>query len=133
MSTSITTPKNVVPVGQVTIGGTTYDVKQHPEFVRFFFDLFRRVGGSSALTNADLEALILDASVAPGQPQHTVPRYDDALLAPAYAPVPVSDVLTPPYEPVPAVESPDGRLQALESRVEQMFRAINDLQQGTQP
>ena len=34
------------------------DVIQHPEFVRFFFDLFRRVGGTDALSNEELLELI---------------------------------------------------------------------------
>jgi chromosome segregation ATPase len=54
MTTSITTPKSNVPVGRVTIDGKTFDVDQHPEFVRFFYDLFRRTGGSAALTNIEL-------------------------------------------------------------------------------
>lgn len=54
MSTTITTPKSNVPVGRVTINGQTFDVDQHPEFVRFFYDLFRRAGGSAALTNIEL-------------------------------------------------------------------------------
>jgi hypothetical protein len=48
MTISITTPKANVPVGRVTINGQTFDVAQHPEFVRFFFDLFRRTGGTSS-------------------------------------------------------------------------------------
>jgi hypothetical protein len=58
MTTTITAPKSNIPVGTVTIDGMTYDVPQHPEFVRFFFDLFRRVGDTQALTNTDLQTLI---------------------------------------------------------------------------
>lgn len=58
MTTSITNPKAQIPVGTVTIDGMPYDVAQHPEFVRFFFDLFRRVGSTEALTNNDLQTLI---------------------------------------------------------------------------
>lgn len=58
MSTTLTTPKNNVPVGRVTIQGQTFDVEQHPEFVRFFFDLFRRTGGNTAPTNNDLSTHI---------------------------------------------------------------------------
>lgn len=58
MTTSLTTPKANVPVGRVTINGQTFDVAQHPEFVRFFFDLFRRAGGVTAPTNNDLSTHI---------------------------------------------------------------------------
>lgn len=58
MARTMTAPKNQVPIGRVTIGGVTYDVPQHPEFVRFFFDLFARVGGTNAPSNADLSASI---------------------------------------------------------------------------
>lgn len=58
MTTSITSPKANIPVGTVVVDGVSYDVPQHPEFVRFFFDIFRRVGSTEALTNIDLQTLI---------------------------------------------------------------------------
>lgn len=58
MTTTITSPKAHIPIGRVTVGGVEYDVPQHPEFVRFFFDLFRRAGSTEALTNTDLQTLI---------------------------------------------------------------------------
>lgn len=66
--TKITTPKVPVPIGRVTVNGVTLDVIQHPEFVRFIFDLVRRVGGTEALTNTELEALaqaLIDAGAVP--------------------------------------------------------------------
>lgn len=56
--TKITPPKVPVPIGRVTIGGQSFDVMQHPEFVRFFFDLFKRVGGTEATSLGDLSDLI---------------------------------------------------------------------------
>ena len=54
MTTTLTIPKENVPIGRVTVGGVDIDVVQSPEFVRFFFDLARRVGGTKAPTNNDL-------------------------------------------------------------------------------
>lgn len=58
MTSTVTLPKSNVPIGRITINGTTYDVPQHPEFVRLFFDLFRRTGGTNAPTNTDLSTHI---------------------------------------------------------------------------
>lgn len=57
----ITTPKANIPIGIVTIQGREFNVTQHPEFVRFFFDLFRRVGGTSGSGSDDIESLAFDA------------------------------------------------------------------------
>lgn len=54
MTTTLTVPKANIPIGTVVIAGTTFDVPQHPEFVRFFSDLARRTGGVTAPTNTDL-------------------------------------------------------------------------------
>lgn len=58
MSRRITPPINRVPIGTVTINGQTLEVAQHPEFVRFFFDLYTRVGGGVAPSNDEISALI---------------------------------------------------------------------------
>ena len=58
MTSKVTPPKNIVPVGTVTIAGVSYDVAQHPEFVRFFDDLVRRAGGITAPTNTELSTHI---------------------------------------------------------------------------
>lgn len=65
--TKITPPKVPVPIGRVTIGGQSFDVMQHPEFVRFFFDLFKRVGGTDAMGNAELYALLVALDDAAGR------------------------------------------------------------------
>lgn len=57
MSRSITPPMARIPIGVVTINGQQIEVRQHPEFVRFFFDLFNRVGSTDALSNTELEAM----------------------------------------------------------------------------
>jgi hypothetical protein len=117
MSSNITTPKNNVPVGRVSIGGQTYDVAQHPEFVRFFFDLFRRVGGTGGPSNTDLQILIDELTSEIGFSPPRIPQ------------LPFPDDLQPRYEPLP---SPDdmssARLEALEAEVARMGRLINDLQ-----
>jgi hypothetical protein len=117
MSTSITPPKNVVPVGRVTIGNATYDVVQHPEFVRFFFDLFRRVGGTSGPSNTDLQTLIDELSSEIGFSPPPVPQ------------LPFPDDLRPRYEPLPGPDDlSSARMEALEAEVARMGRLINDLQ-----
>lgn len=56
MSTIITPPKAGIPIGVVTINGKRVNVEQSVEFVRFFFDLMRRVGGTSSDSNAEILA-----------------------------------------------------------------------------
>ena len=72
MTTTLTIPKANVPIGRVTIGGIDYDVAQHPEFVRLFFDFARRVGGTTAPTNNELsghvETLDSDAQMSRSDP-----------------------------------------------------------------
>jgi hypothetical protein len=46
-SRKVTAPIASVPIGLATVNGQTVEVRQHPEFVRFFFDLFTRVGGAT--------------------------------------------------------------------------------------
>lgn len=57
----ITPPKANIPIGVVVIQGQEFPVQQHPEITRFFFDLFRRVGGGSGSGNSDIEAMAFDA------------------------------------------------------------------------
>src|SRR3954468_13014309 len=58
MPNNITPPKSNIPIGRVAANGV--DVDQHPEFVRYFFDLLKRVGGTTAQTITDLMASIAD-------------------------------------------------------------------------
>ena len=57
MSRTLTPPTARIPVGLVQINGRQLEVQQHPEFVRFFFDLFARVGSTAALSNTELEEM----------------------------------------------------------------------------
>jgi hypothetical protein len=117
MSSNITTPKNNVPVGRVSIGGQTYDVAQHPEFVRFFFDLFRRVGGTGGSSNTDLQSSIDELTSEIG------------FLPPRVPQMPLPDDLQPRYEPLPGPDDlSSARMEALEAEVARMGRLINDLQ-----
>lgn len=54
---NITPPKAQVPIGLLTIAGQEFEVRQHPEIVRFFFDIGTRIGGTTALTNTQLQTL----------------------------------------------------------------------------
>lgn len=54
MSRTITPPTARIPIGTIEIDGKTVEVQQHPEFVRFFFDLMSRVGGVSGWSVDDL-------------------------------------------------------------------------------
>ena len=53
-STVITAPKTPVHLGSISIGTQTYNVIPHPEYMRFFFDLMRRVGGVNGVSNGEL-------------------------------------------------------------------------------
>lgn len=63
----VTTPEANIPIGTVVVQGQILEVRQHPEFVRYFFDLFRRVGGTDALSNGDLESLVMALDDAAGR------------------------------------------------------------------
>ncbi len=68
MSRTLTPPIARIPIGLLTINGQQFEVRQHPEFVRFFFDLFARVGSADALSNTELEAMaqaLLDSGAVP--------------------------------------------------------------------
>jgi len=43
--TKITPPMDRIPIGVVNVNGQRLEVTQHPEFVRFFRDMFTRAGG----------------------------------------------------------------------------------------
>lgn len=90
------------------------------EFIRWLQrQLIERVGGVDAMSNLELAQAIADAAQAPATQPVSTPRFADDLLAPVF-------VLPP------AVEDANGRLQAAEARIDQLARAIHDLQQGTQ-
>lgn len=74
MSRNLTPPMSSIPIGTAVFNGQRIDVQQHPEFVRFFFDLFARVGGVRGMTVEELLALLL------GEPK-TDPRTHEALRA----------------------------------------------------
>ena len=54
MTRKITPPMSQIPIGTVAMGDRVLEVKQHPEFTRFFFDLFARVGGVQSWNVEDL-------------------------------------------------------------------------------
>jgi len=76
MTTTLTVPKSNIPIGTVVIGGATFEVPQHPEFVRFFSDLARRTGGVTAPTNTELSSGVADvaSSVATLDNEDAAPR-----------------------------------------------------------
>lgn len=59
---NITPPIARIPIGIVQINGKPIDVQQHPEFIRFFFDLFTRVGGVTGVGNDDLLLELMNGS-----------------------------------------------------------------------
>ena len=75
-SHTITAPKAPIFIGSVVVGGQTYDVAQHPEFVRFFFDLIRRLGGPNGLSNEELLVLV---EAAQGSVMASGPDAQDAI------------------------------------------------------
>lgn len=120
MTTTVTPPKNTVPVGRVTIGGQTFDVQQHPEFVRFFYDLFKRAGGTSAKTNTELEA-----------DQTETDNLEPALYNAPVPPMFADDLMAPvAVDPLPLDDMSSARLEAAEAQIAQLFKLVNDLQSG---
>lgn len=52
--TTLTQPRLGVPIGTATIQGRPVEITIHPEWARFFSDLFSRVGGVSGAGSDDL-------------------------------------------------------------------------------
>jgi hypothetical protein len=77
----ITPPKAQIPVGVFVLDGRRIDVMQHPEFVRFFSDLFRRIGGISGASNTELLAAInsVQAGEIQWQPAQPLPQFADVM------------------------------------------------------
>jgi hypothetical protein len=71
MPNKITPPKSNVPIGRVSANGV--DVEQHPEFIRYFFDLLKRVGGTTAQTITDITISVVNIVTA-----MLTATYDDA-------------------------------------------------------
>lgn len=121
-SITITPPKASIPVGSVTINGIKYDVPQHPEFVRFFYDFFRRIGGTDGSSSEQLQTQIDGLSFSPTE-QDTSPQ-DAGIRALG---------LLPPYpEATPQEQRSDGRIEALEAEVQRLSVIVNGLTMGYQ-
>jgi len=129
MSRKLTQPTARVPIGLATFNGQTVEVRQHPEFVRYFFDLFARVGKTEALSNtelADFAQSILDALAAP----QSSPEAQEAMrgveeLRQALASLRGDndrlraelDELRSQIEPAPALRPLERRITDLEDRI----------------
>ena len=127
-STTITTPKQFVPIGNAQPDGR---VLPSPEFIRFLFDIIRRIGGDgssvsidgllAAVTQAeaDIDALDLDVQGVQMEPLPVIPEVQGDVSPPAMAFV---------HE-----QEADGRLSALEAEFAVMRDQINGLLQGATP
>jgi len=109
--TNITVPKSNIPLGVVQPDGR---VLPSPEFVRFLFDLMRRVGGTDAPDNTALQAALdqaeldIDALVLDMEAQQVAP------LAQMQA----------------QIELADGRVSALEAELAALRVQVQGLMQG---
>lgn len=128
MSRSLTPPMAQIPIGLATINGKQVEVRQHPEFVRFFFDLFSRVGKTDALSNTELAELaeaLVAAPVSGSSPEAqealravdelrnevaTLRGSNDRLRAEL-------DELRGQVEPMPSLRPLEGRIQQIEDRL----------------
>ena len=55
MST-VTPPRNGIPIGWMRVNGVRTMVEIEPEYLRFFFSLYERGGGTTAPSNTDISA-----------------------------------------------------------------------------
>lgn len=121
-SITITPPKANIPVGSVTINGVKYDVPQHPEFVRFFYDFFRRIGGTDGSSSEQLQAQVDGLSFTPTGQDTSLQDVGISALS-----------LLPPYpEAIPQEQRPDARVEALEAEVQRLSVIVNGLTMGYQ-
>jgi hypothetical protein len=111
MSRTLTPPMALIPIGIATFNGQQIEVRQHPEFVRFFFDLFNRVGGNNSKSLQELSDLldaerlgVFEARQAPDQPADIA--YIDAFSRrPEQAPEPFSIPNIAAFMPRPQEQS----------------------------
>lgn len=129
MST-ITPPKAQVPIGYAMLGGQRVDVMQHPEFVRFLFDIFRRIGGASGPSNEDLQDELDQAELDIITLQRDVLGLE--VLPMPQEPQPFPDSLEPSLVFPAQDQQSDGRVQALEAEVAVLRSQIEGLMQGYQ-
>jgi hypothetical protein len=112
--TNITSPKSNIPVGYVTVNGQRLEVSQHPEFVRFFFDLMRRVGGTDATDNTALQSALDQAELD-----------IDALVLDVEA-----EQIAPLAQIQAQIEFADGRVSALEAELAALRVQVQGLLMG---
>lgn len=120
----ITPPKADIPIGHITIAGQRLDVEQSSEFVRFFEDFFKRVGGTLAPSNADLDSSLNDLTIAPASISDTS-VLETRLRAIEQRP-----------EPAAALDADtvqDGRIEQLQAEVDRLRQIVEGLLQGTTP
>lgn len=127
-STTITTPKQFVPIGVVQPDGR---VLPSPEFVRFLFDIIRRIGGDGS--SVSIDGLLASLT----QAEAGIDALDLAVQGLQMEPLPVipevqGDV-SPPVLVLPREQEADGRLSALEAEFAVMRDQINGLLQGATP
>lgn len=114
----LTIPRNDVPIGVVLINGQQVTVAQHPEFTRFFFDLFQRVGGT---TSSGTDDLLIGGLAPPSSFDSS--GIDASLLGLMQMPV-QSDA---PQQ----TQDVDGRIASLEAQVSVLIGVIQDMRQGS--
>jgi hypothetical protein len=59
MST-VTPPRNGIPIGWTIVNGVRTKVEVEPEYLRFFFSIFLRGGGTVGSSNSEIEASAFD-------------------------------------------------------------------------
>lgn len=123
MSRTLTPPMARIPIGTVVINGQVLEVKQHPEFSRFFFDLFARVGGTAGTGNADLLDMI---GTLPGDP---VAEEAGSLAREALGLIQTRPAQQPSIAPDPDLSSD---VQSLRAELDSLRQAVAGLQQGYQ-
>lgn len=114
-TTTITPPKQFVAIGSALVGGSSVEVLPSPEFVRFLFDVVRRIGGAGSSMSVDglVEAI-------------TRAELDiDALQLDVEA----EQIKPIPEQPMQAVESVDGRVASLEAEIAVLRSQIDGILQ----
>lgn len=115
---SVTQPRLGIAVGRVNVNGQWLEVETSPEYLRFFFDLLRRVGGPTGASTNDL----------------TLSQFEDAGIPEIHADLYAlrSELWTMP-QPVQTVADDPLLPQDLREEVEALRARITALEQGTTP
>ena len=128
--TTVTPPRNGIPIGIASIGGQRVLVEVHPEYLRWFEGLTGRVGGVTGSSTNDLTvSQFEDAGIE--EHKHALFRLadDSGQHMPHAEALPYED-MTPPVVYMHPADDVGPGVEELRAQVAELTKAVQALQQG---